>query len=77
MDAFSKLQEIFRDIFDDETLELTRKTMGDDIEDWDSLAQVNIIAACEAEFRIKFEIIEIVSIKNVGDIIDLVERKMA
>ena len=74
MDVLSKLQDIFRDIFDDESLVLTRETKANDIEEWDSLAQVNIIVACNSEFGIKFDLDDIAKLKNVGDIVDTVER---
>jgi len=76
MNVFETLQEICRDIFDDAELCLTRQTTADDIEDWDSLMHINIIAMCEASFSIKFDIQEVVSIRNAGDIIDIVERKL-
>ena len=76
MDILNKLQNLFRDIFDDENLVLTRETSPDDIEDWDSLSQVNIIAGCESEFGIKFNLNDIIKLKNAGDIVDTVERKL-
>ena len=75
MDKLSKMQNIFRDIFDDEDLILTRETTPDDIEDWNSLMQTNIIIACESEFGVKFKMDDIVNLKSVGDIIDIIERK--
>jgi len=75
MDILKKLQIIFRDIFDDETIILKRETSNSDIEDWDSFAQINIITACEHEFSIKFDLDDISLIKNVGSIINLIERK--
>ena len=48
------LEEIFRDNFDDDELELTRETTADDIEDWDSLEQINLLTAMEKKFAIKF-----------------------
>ena len=48
------VQEIFRDNFDDDTLEITRATCADDIEDWDSLEQINLLTAIEKKFNIKF-----------------------
>ena len=76
MSNLNKLQEIFRDIFDDKCLILSRETSPDDVEDWDSLAQINIIVACETEFGIKFDINDIMNIKNAGNIIDTIERKL-
>ena len=76
MDVLSKVQEIFRDIFDDETLVLTKEKTANDIEDWDSLAHINIIASCEADFKIKFSIDEVVAFRCVGDFIDSIEGKI-
>ena len=76
MNILSALEEIFRDVFDDKALVLTKETSAEDIEDWDSLAQINIIAACEAEFGIKFDLNEIVNINSVGDLLDIIEGKL-
>ena len=59
---FDAVQQIFRDNFDDEELELTRETCADDIEDWDSLEQIN------------FKLEDVRGLKNVGDLLDLIER---
>jgi acyl carrier protein len=76
MNTLSKLQAIFQDVFDDETIILTRETTARDIEEWDSLAQINIIVACEAEFKIKFNLNDIAALINVGGMVDLVEGKL-
>jgi acyl carrier protein len=76
MTTIERLQEIFRDVFDDETLILTSSTSAKDIEDWDSLAQINLVAAIESEFSMKFDIAEIPTLQNVGDMIDLIEKKL-
>lgn len=73
---FNTLQEIFRDIFDDEDIVLTRETTAQDIEDWDSLAQINLIVAIEKEWRIKFKLDEITDLKNVGEMYNLIGRKL-
>ena len=76
MNISNRLQNIFRDIFDDESIVLTRNSSPGDIEDWDSLAQVNIIVACESEFGVKFDMNDITGIRNAGNMIDLIERKL-
>lgn len=76
MDILEKIQNIFRDFFDDETLILARETTADDIEDWDSLAQINLIVACEEEFNTSFDINDISKLKNIGDMVDLVASKL-
>ena len=76
MDVFQKLQEIFRDVLDDEGFALTREASSSDVKEWDSLAHITIIAACEAEFSIKFELNDIGKLRCVGDIIDMIGEKL-
>ena len=64
------VQEIFRDNFDDDTLVITRDTCADDIEDWDSLEQINLLTAIEK----KFKLADVRGLKDVGDLLDLVGR---
>lgn len=73
-EIFTAVQDIFRDNFDDDTLELTRETCADDIEDWDSLEQINLLTAMEKKFNVKFKLEDVRGLKNVGDLLDLVER---
>ena len=68
------VQDIFRDNFDDDTLEITRSTCADDIEDWDSLEQINLLTAIEKKFNIKFKLADVRGLKDVGDLLDLVAR---
>ena len=68
------VQEIFRDNFDDATLVITRDTCADDIEDWDSLEQINLLTAIEKKFSIKFKLADVRGLKDVGDLLDLVKR---
>lgn len=68
------LQEIFCDNFDDDDLVITRETCADDIEDWDSLEQINLLTATEKRFNIKFKLADVRGLKNVGDLVDLVAR---
>lgn len=75
MNKIKDLQEIFRDIFNDETLILTEKTSSNDIDEWDSLAQINLILAIQDVFKITFDLEEIFNIKNVGNICELIENK--
>ena len=71
------VQEIFRDNFDDEELVITRETCADDIEDWDSLEQINLLTAMEKKFGLKFRLDDVRDLKNVGDLLDLIERLSA
>lgn len=70
-----ELQEIIRDIFDDDGLIITENTCARDIEEWDSIAQMDIVLAVERHFHVKFLPEEIVALKNVGDIMRLVQAR--
>ena len=67
-----KLQLIFQDIFDDSAIYLQDSTTAADIEDWDSLMQINLIVAIEEEFQIKFKLSEVEKLRNVGYMIDAI-----
>jgi acyl carrier protein len=71
-EVFEALQEIFCDLFDDSAIKLTETTTADDIEGWDSLEHVNLIVMAEKRFKMKFSMNEILSLKNVGGMVDLV-----
>ena len=70
------LNGIFREVFDDTTLVIKRETTADDIDDWDSLSHLNLVIAVEMKFGVKFALGELQSLKNVGDMADLVEKKL-
>jgi|ETNmetMinimDraft_2_1059921.scaffolds.fasta_scaffold74990_2 acyl carrier protein len=74
--VLEKVQDIFRDIFDDETLIIKQETSPNNIEDWDSLAQINLIVAIEKDFDIKFNLEEIQKLRNVGDTLALIFQKI-
>ena len=76
-ELFTQVQEIFRDVFDDDELVITRETDADDIEDWDSLMQIRLVVAMEKTFQVKFDITEVQSLQNVGEMADLIESKLA
>ncbi|ETT12302.1 phosphopantetheine attachment domain protein [Fusobacterium sp. CM21] len=76
MNQKERLQEIFRDIFDDEELIIREDMSANDIEDWDSLAQINLIIAIEKEFKVKFNLEEVSSLKNIGEMLELLSKKI-
>lgn len=76
-EILTALNQIFCDVFDDETLNITAETTSADIEDWDSLEHINLIVACEKKFNIKFNIQEVTQMKNVGDMVSLIQEKLS
>ena len=72
---YEDLNEIFRDIFDDDSIELTPETNSDDIEDWDSLEHINLVVAIEKKFGIKFSMDEVTGMKNVGEMVEIIKAR--
>ena len=75
-DIFKKLNTIFRNNFDDDDIMLTDVTSSKDIEDWDSLEQINLVVAIQDEFKIKFNIDEVNAMKNVGEMVNFILEKI-
>ena len=71
-----KVNEIFRDVFDDEEIEVLEETTADDIEDWDSLTHITLISEIESEFGFKFSMKDVVGMKNVGEMLNVIEREV-
>lgn len=70
-----RLTEVFQNVFDDDEIEIGSDTTADDIEDWDSLEHINLIAAVEREFGVKFTMKEVSTMKNVGEMIDIITER--
>jgi acyl carrier protein len=68
---------VFARVFDDETIQLLDATTAQDIPGWDSLTHINLIIEIEEEFDLKFTVDDIAGLKNVGEMVAMVERKLA
>ena len=75
-EVFNGVQDIFRDIFDEDDMVIEDKTNSDDVEEWDSLNHINLVSAIEKEFKIKFDLKELSTLNNVGSIIDSALEKL-
>ena len=71
-EIYERLNEVFQDVFDDDSIEVNPETTSDDIEDWDSLEHINLVAAVEQEFGMKFTMAQVVGMKNVGEMVDII-----
>jgi len=69
-----KIFEIFQDILDIDRNILNLETKPSDIDEWDSMATVNIIVAIEEEFNVKFKLEEIQTLQKIKDFVELLER---
>ena len=75
-EIFAGVNEVFRDIFDDEEITVGEATTADDIEDWDSLEHINLIVAIEKKFGMKFTMGEVTGMKNVGAMVDIILERV-
>jgi acyl carrier protein len=71
-----EIEEIIRSVFDEPDLVITRESNASNVSGWDSLAHINLVAAIEREYKIRFALGELEELKNVGDLLDLVETKL-
>ena len=71
-EVYEQLNEVFRDVFDDDSITVNDATTSNDIEEWDSLEHINLIAAVEQEFGMRFSMGQVVSMKNAGERVDII-----
>ena len=76
-EIYAGLTEIFHDVFDDDTIVLRPEMTADDLDEWDSHNHISIIVAAEVHFGVKFQTTEIEGLRNVGELAQCVERKLA
>ena len=74
-EIIERLDDVFRDVFDDDTLEVDENTTADDIEDWDSIEHITLIGAVEDEFKMRVKMGEVSGMKDVGEMIGIIEQR--
>lgn len=75
-EILEKVNEILRDIFEDDTLVITEETTAKDVEGWDSLRHITIIENVEDEFDMRFTMMQVNGMKNVGEMLDIIEKQV-
>lgn len=75
-EVFERLNKVFKDVFDDDTITVNDNTTASDIEMWDSFEHINLVVAIEKEFNTKFNMKEIVNLHNVGEMADMIMSKV-
>ncbi len=73
---YRRLEKIFMEVFDLDDVDIDAKTTADDIDEWDSLEHINLIEAVEEEFGMKFKMGEVSTMKNVGEMVGIIEERM-
>lgn len=75
-EIYEQLTGVFRDVLNDESLRLTPELTAADVPQWDSFNHINIVAVTEERFGIKFRTAELEQLRNVGQFVDLIDRKL-
>jgi len=73
---YQRLTEIFHDVFDEDSIEVTPKLSADDVDGWDSLTHIRLILTIEKVFKIRFSTSEIAKLENVGALAALIQGKV-
>ena len=74
-EIISRLNEVFRDVFGDDSISVTPSTTSADIDDWDSIEHINLVDAVENEFGMRFKMREVSGMKNVGEMISIISER--
>ncbi len=72
---YERLNDLFKDFFDDDSIEIDESTTAEDIEDWDSLNHITLIDAVESEFGVRFTMGEVSGMKNVGEMACIIKER--
>ena len=73
-DIYAKLTNVFHDVFDDDEIVVTSRLTADDVPDWDSMSHVRLMLTVERAFDTRFAAAEIAGLKNVGELVSLIQR---
>ncbi|WP_295211035.1 acyl carrier protein [Ruminococcus sp.] len=74
-ELLERLNDVFRDVFDDDDIVVDENTTADDIEDWDSIEHITLIGAVEDEFGMRFKMGEVSGMQDVGEMISIIKAR--
>ena len=74
-EIMAELEKIFAEALQEEQVTLTDETTAADVEGWDSVSNMIIISEVERHFGLKLKLREIIRMKNVGALCDLIVEK--
>jgi acyl carrier protein len=74
-DTLTRLADVFRDVFEDDDLQVTRATTAAQVPGWDSVMHITLMMGVERAFGVRFRSGEVAGLKNVGELVDLVDAR--
>ena len=75
-EILNQVNDIFKDVLDNDQIVVKENTKADDIEEWDSLSHIQLIVAVEKHFKVRFTTPEINGFKNVGEMCLGIQAKL-
>jgi acyl carrier protein len=72
---YARLTEVFRGVFDDDSIEVTPELSAKDVDGWDSLTHIRLILTVEKTFKVRFSTVEVGKLENVRDLVGLIKAK--
>jgi len=75
-DLLTTIRDILADVIEDDSLQLSERTTAEDVADWDSINHVKLLIALESELGFRFDTDEVDGLQNVGELIDLIQKKI-
>ena len=76
-ELMQRLQPLFVDVMDDKNLKINPEMSAKDVDEWDSITHISLLVAIEDEFGLRFGVAETKSLKNIGEMVTLIQTKMA
>ena len=76
-DILAKIRDVLAEVVDDDSLQLSESTRADDVADWDSINHVKLLIGLESDLGFRFETEEVSGLHNVGELVDLVQKKLS
>ena len=76
MNTNQRLEKVMRETFDNQTISINNEMTANDVEEWDSLSHIELIINIETEFKLKLSVNDIINLKNVGDMITMIDTKI-
>ncbi len=73
-DTLPRLVDVFRRVFDDDTLQITPATTAGSVEAWDSVMHITLMMACEKAFGVRFRAGDVAGLKDVGELVGVIDR---
>lgn len=76
-EILNQTNDVFRRVFENENINVNNETVAQDVPEWDSLNHTLMISEIEKHFGVRFKFKEVIAFKNVGDMVNTIQSKLA